>query len=93
MVMTTQTFKLYTWGACGSADLVEDRVDWGGYRPDWPALVTAAGMDPEDDEVVVGTLTEAWNGHPAGAAVVSGLTVAGFPFAVGTEASAAPTPE
>jgi hypothetical protein len=45
-------------------------------------IVVAAGMDMEDDEVVVGMLTHAWNGHAAGSFVVSGPTAPGLPFAV-----------
>jgi len=42
----------------------------------------AAGFDPEVEEAGIGMLTEAWNGHPVGAIVLSGLTVEGHPFAV-----------
>lgn len=44
--------------------------------------VQAAGFDPNDEELNSGTLTEEWNGHPAGSVVLSGATVEGHPFAV-----------
>jgi hypothetical protein len=43
-------------------------------------------MNPTDDAVVTGVLTGAWNGHPAGAFVVTGLTAVGWPVAVSTTA-------
>jgi hypothetical protein len=50
---------------------------------DWDeAAVVAAGFDPADEEVSICTLTEEWNGHPAGSRVVTTLTVSGHPFAV-----------
>jgi hypothetical protein len=83
MATKTQAFKRYTWGMRG-ANLPQHDVDWSCGRSDRAEVITAAGMDPADEELVVGVLLEAWNGHPAGAVVVSGLTVAGFPFAVST---------
>ena len=44
--------------------------------------VQAAGFGPDDEELNSGTLTEAWNGHPAGSVVLSGATVEGHPFAL-----------
>ena len=41
-----------------------------------------AGFDPEDEEVTICRLIDAWNGHPAGSVVITGLTVEGHPFAV-----------
>lgn len=47
----------------------------------------ASGLATDgDDEIGIGTLTREWNGHPEGAVIVSGLTVAGYPFAVSREA-------
>lgn len=88
MATQTFTFKQYTWTSFDAANMASDAVNWDAYPMDWEALVTAAGMDPDDDEIGVGTLTEAWNGHPEGALIVSGLTTAGYPFAVSVEALA-----
>lgn len=48
-------------------------VDWMA-DPDGPwtfeALVEAAGFGPETDGVLIGALTEAFDGHPDGSAVV-----------------------
>lgn len=78
------TRYVYTTGR----DAVIYLVDWGTEPDvqDWDEMVTAAGFDPEDEEVGCGLLLESWNGHPAGAVIISGLTVTGHPFAVSTTA-------
>lgn len=82
------TFKQYTWTAFDAEHMAADAVDWDSYPSTWEEIVIAAGMDPSDGEIGVGTLTEAWNGHPTGALIVSSLTTAGYPFAVSVEAQA-----
>ena len=87
--MATTTFAQYTWNqfeADSDDGLAVAGVDWDAYGVDWQKVVAAAGMDPDDDEIGVGILTRDWNGHPEGAVIVSGLTIAGYPFAVSTEA-------
>ena len=49
---------------------------------DFVAACEAAGFDPDDEEITACRLAAAWNGHPAGAVVITGLTVEGHPFAV-----------
>ena len=56
----------------------DDGIDGQGFV----LAALAAGFDPNDEETGAGRLTEEWNGHAAGALVVSGLTVEGHPFAV-----------
>jgi hypothetical protein len=77
----TQTFKRYIRGRRGAASPAAS-VDWSGGHADRAEVVQAAGMDPVDEEIVIGVLTEAWGSHPAGALVVSGPTTPGLPFAV-----------
>jgi hypothetical protein len=79
------TFRWYLWGL-GDAELLMNVVDWDAYQTDVQDIVVAAGMDMEDDEVVVGMLTHAWNGHAAGSFVVSGPTAPGLPFAISVTA-------
>jgi hypothetical protein len=38
---------------------------------DFTALVEAAGFDPENPEVTIGALSDAFEGHPDGSAVVT----------------------
>lgn len=45
-------------------------------------LIAAAGFDPQDPEVEVLWLKEPWKTHPAGAALVTGCTTEGHPFAI-----------
>ena len=74
-------FTRYTYGA--APDSLP--VDWTGeldVPTRWDEIVSSAGFDPDDEEVGIGYLTENWNGHDAGALVVSGATVTGHPFAV-----------
>jgi hypothetical protein len=75
------TFRWYLWGL-GEAGWLASVVGWDAYQTDVQDIITAAGMDPADDEVVVGMLTHAWNGHAAGSFVVSGPIAPGLPFAV-----------
>lgn len=59
-------------------------VDWDASM-NWDAFEAAcreSGFDPEDEEIGAGYLTEPWNGHDAGALILSGCTVEGFPFVV-----------
>lgn len=71
-------FRHYTYGNNpGTLPL-----DCDGYIEGYDEICTAAGFNPEDEEVNVCTLTEDWNNHPAGSIVVTGLTTAGHPFAV-----------
>jgi hypothetical protein len=51
-------------------------------QAEWLQIVKAAGFITYDDEVVVGSLDQPWNGHPSGSLVVTGPTVSGHPFAV-----------
>lgn len=82
------TFKRYTYTSF-DAGQVGEIVEWDSYPTDWQEQATIAGFDPDDDELGMGTLQQEWNGHPAGALVVSGLTTAGYPFAVSNEAQGA----
>lgn len=74
--MEIKKLTKYTWSNTPSlvplraADLWDEEV------------VVAAGFDPQDSEVTVTDLAEAWNGHPAGSLVVTELTVEGHRFAV-----------
>jgi hypothetical protein len=81
-----QGFKRYTWGGSGTG-LLERAIDWDGYAADATHAIEAAGLDVDEELVVVGVLTTPWNGHPTGAVVVSDLMVTGAPFAVGNEAA------
>ncbi len=57
-------------------------VDWDATLPGSVVseALEAAGVDPEDQEIGCGVLTQAWRGHSAGAIVVSGDTQEGLPF-------------
>ena len=76
------TFRRYTYANPDQLPVGQD-----GFLGDheWDDVCASAGFDPADDEVGTGNLTAAWNGHPAGALVVSGCTVEGHPFAVSNE--------
>lgn len=74
---TSQTFARYRFGNNPSAvQLTDSPAPWDD------DLVRAAGFDPGDDEVTISQLAEPWERHPAGALVVVGLTLPGYPFAV-----------
>jgi hypothetical protein len=80
------TFKRYTYAAGSAAGLP---ITWDNNvgEHDWDEVCTAAGFDPSDDETGTGTLDTPWEGHPAGALVISGLMQEGDPFAISNESS------
>lgn len=86
--MSELTFRSYTYTSVG-AELFGRIVEWDSYPTDWQLQAEQAGFDADDDELGCGTLQEAWNGHPSGALVISGLTTSGYPFAVSNEAQGA----
>ena len=57
-------------------------TDWDADRYLTDAEFKAAGFDPKDEETGTGTLASDWNGHKAGAAVISEMTCEGHSFAV-----------
>lgn len=71
-------FKHYTYG--NNPESLP--LDCEGYIEGYEEICIAAGFNPEDEETNACTLTEDWNGHPAGSIVVTGPTVTGHPFAV-----------
>jgi hypothetical protein len=85
-----RTFRRYVYNQPHSLPVTwDDDEMWRR----WPATIRAgqdltddewraAGFEPDDEEAGFGALTDDWNGHKAGALVVSGLTVEGHPFAV-----------
>ena len=86
MDTTTAKITRYTWDNPKLVPLRSDDL-WDN------DIVTAAGFDPEDEEVTVCDLAEEWNGHPAGSLVVTELTVRGHSFAVvEIEPETAPSP-
>lgn len=44
--------------------------------------ISSAGFNPNDEELVIGELTEEWDHNPTGSLVISGLSVEGHPFTV-----------
>ena len=71
-------FAHYTYGDSPELLPLEDYSGGSAYDE----LVASAGFDPEDAEIVVCQLAANWNGHRAGAVVITGLTAEGHPFAV-----------
>jgi hypothetical protein len=68
-------------------DAFVELVDWDRNPDvDWTEAVTAAGFDPEDEDISWGVLDEPWNGHPEGAVVISGNIVEDHRFVVSREA-------
>jgi len=61
---------------------LEDGEDLDGVCLDWSEVVSAAGFDPDDQEISITRLVAVWRGHAAGSLVVTGLKVDGHPFAV-----------
>jgi hypothetical protein len=61
-------------------------VDWAADDvpdgDDYDPVVSAAGFDPDDEEIGMGRLTADWHGHQAGVLVVSEATCEGHGFAV-----------
>jgi hypothetical protein len=57
-----------------SRDLTCVPVDWTS-KPElrWDDVSLATGFDPRGNEVSWGQLSASWNGHPAGAAVLTGF--------------------
>jgi len=66
-------------------------VDWDAEPSFTMAEIEEAGFltpgGDVDNEAGIGRLTRDWNGHRAGARVISGLTSTGHPFAVERAAS------
>jgi hypothetical protein len=78
-VTGTAAYARYVYGPGAERPAAEEAATIG---LDVDAAARAAGFDPEDPDLWVGRLTEEWDGHAAGALVVSGLAVEGHPFAV-----------
>lgn len=72
------TYRKYTYANPEALPLEDSSV---GDFPD-DALLASLGFDPNDEELTISELAEAWNGHKAGARVISGIFVEGAPFAV-----------
>lgn len=72
-------WKRYVYG--NSPSLVP--LDGGDTAP-WPSdrQIRLAGFEPDDSELAVTRLRRAWDGHPRGAVVLTGLTCQGHPFAI-----------
>jgi len=52
------------------------------YLENYDEIVTDAGFNPQDEEVIMCELTEDWNDHSVGSLVITGLTVTGHPFTI-----------
>jgi hypothetical protein len=67
--MTHLTFERYSSQAVGDPEVLWDVVtsEYGSLKD----TIRSAGFDPDDRDTKVGILEVAWNGHPAGALVVS----------------------
>lgn len=73
----TTTWRRYTYGS------KPEMVPLADYSGNYDAgAVRAAGFDPKDDEITLCQLAADWNGHPAGARVITECTCEGHSFAV-----------
>lgn len=77
------SWTLYTYSDPQLLPVARD-ADGGLAEGDWPsdAEIVAAGFCPGDDELGCGVLAEDWYGHRSGSRVLTGLTVAGYTFAI-----------
>lgn len=73
-------FHRDTWGNSVLTGLLP-LIDWDTCEGDFAATCRAAGFDPNDEEVAIGTLRAAYAGLPAGTIIVSGQTTEDAPFA------------
>jgi len=71
-------FKKYTYGSLAEELPISEPF----YTENYNELITAAGFNPQDEEVTLCELIEEWNGHDTGSLVVTGLQVEGHRFAV-----------
>lgn len=82
--MTHLTFDRYTSNAVGDPEVL-----WNVVTSDYDDVkdaIRSAGFDPGDPEIKLGILEIAWNGHPAGALVVTSRTrKLGQPFLISQE--------
>lgn len=74
-------FTHYTYTGNTTLPTIEGQYE----TSDYDALVKAAGEDPNDEEISLTLLSEPWEGHPAGALVVTGLSLEGHPFHVSAQ--------
>lgn len=76
---TQAPWTLYTWQ---DPELLPVNWDAEPAGLDWATVCEAAGFSPDDEETGWAILEEEWNGHPAGAIVVTEATTEGHQFAV-----------
>jgi hypothetical protein len=67
-------FAKYTYGVASDSLPISESF----YAENYDKVVSAAGFDSEN--LIVGELTEDWNGHGVGSMIVTGLTTDGHPF-------------
>ena len=83
-----QTFQTEVWGISTLTGLLP-LVAWDSHEGDYAAICKAAGFNPNDEEVAIGTLRADYAGLPKGTLIVSGQTTEGAPFAYGQTFKAA----